>query len=128
MDTIALIKNLRKQLHNIPEPSMHEEQTKQLLMDFLRTNTGNLEIVDRGLWFYAVRRAEKSAGDSGDMPCKEPFRWSENFGYYLKKTRGAFFGVGCGAGHAGLHTPEYEFNDGIMETVLELYKEISFTG
>lgn len=56
---------------------------------------------------------------------KEPFRWSEDFGYYLKKTKGAYFGIGCGAKHPGLHTDGYEFNDDIIETAIKIYKEIA---
>lgn len=55
---------------------------------------------------------------------EEPFRWSEDFGYYLQKTKGAMFGVGCGEKHPGLHTEQYEFNDEILGTVVELYKEL----
>ena len=55
---------------------------------------------------------------------EEPFRWSEDFGYYLQKTKGAFMGIGCGKNHAALHTMEYEFEDGIIESVIELYREI----
>lgn len=54
---IEQIMELRKQLHRIPEHSMQEVKTKQLLMDFLKSHTA-LEIVDRGAWFYAVKRAD----------------------------------------------------------------------
>lgn len=53
---IEQIMELRKQLHRIPEHSMQEVKTKQMLMDFLKSHTA-LEIVDRGAWFYAVERA-----------------------------------------------------------------------
>lgn len=53
---------------------------------------------------------------------EEPFRWSEDFGYYLMKTKGAFFGVGCGKNHAQLHTADYEFADEITGTVLDVYE------
>ena len=53
---IEQIMELRKQLHRIPEHSMQEVKTKQLLMDFLKLHTA-LEIVDHGAWFYAVKRA-----------------------------------------------------------------------
>ena len=53
---IEQIMELRKQLHRIPEHSMQEVKTKQLLMDFLKSHTA-LEIVDCGAWFYAVKRA-----------------------------------------------------------------------
>ena len=55
----------------------------------------------------------------------EPFRWSEDFGYYLQKTRGAFMGIGCGVDHPALHTMEYEFEDEIIESVIEMYKGIA---
>ena len=54
---IEQIMELRKQLHRIPEHSMQEVKTKQLLMDFLKSHTA-LEIVDCGAWFYAVKRAK----------------------------------------------------------------------
>lgn len=54
----------------------------------------------------------------------EPFRWSEDFGHYLKLAKGAFFGIGCGKCHPGLHTDEYEFNDEIIDAVTEIYKKL----
>ena len=60
------IYDLRCRLHSIPEASMHEMQTKAMLMSFLRENT-DLEIVDRGAWFYAVL---KSADDKTDQWCR----------------------------------------------------------
>jgi amidohydrolase len=47
---------LRHELHRYPELSGHEERTKRTLIGFLKTHT-NLDIIDRGKWFYAVRRA-----------------------------------------------------------------------
>lgn len=46
----------------------------------------------------------------------EPMRWSEDFGYYLQTCQGAYFGIGAGEGHAGLHTAGYEFPDEIIKT------------
>ena len=54
---IEKIMELRKQLHRVPEHSMQEVKTKQMLMDFLKLHTA-LEIVDHGAWFYAVKRAD----------------------------------------------------------------------
>ncbi len=51
----------------------------------------------------------------------KPMRWSEDFGYYLMGTGGAFFGVGDGEAYAQLHTQEYEFPDGIMENAITLF-------
>ena len=57
MQHIDKIIALRKKLHQIPEASLQETQTKQQLMLFLQKNTDS-EIVDRGAWFYAVKRAD----------------------------------------------------------------------
>jgi metal-dependent amidase/aminoacylase/carboxypeptidase family protein len=53
-----LIKQLRHELHQHPELSNQETWTKQHLIDFIKANT-RLEIVDKGLWFYAIYRAGK---------------------------------------------------------------------
>ncbi len=73
-----------------------------------------------------VDRIRELAGRLGQQVSNpsEPFRWSEDFGYYLQKTKGAFIGIGCGEDHPGLHTPEYEFNDEIIASVIELYQGI----
>ena len=48
---------LRHALHAHPELSNREVWTKAHLMEFLRSNTAHLEIIDKGSWFYAVYRA-----------------------------------------------------------------------
>lgn len=53
---LKLVKQLRHELHQHPELSNQEVWTKQHLIDFLKKHT-NLEIVDKGLWFYAIYRA-----------------------------------------------------------------------
>jgi len=52
---------------------------------------------------------------------KEPFRWSEDFGYYLKKCKGAMIGIGDGENHAQLHTADYEYPDDIMERAVDVF-------
>lgn len=52
---------------------------------------------------------------------KEPFRWSEDFGYYLKKCRGAMIGIGNGEESEQLHTAEYEFSDDILERAVDTF-------
>jgi amidohydrolase len=49
---------LRRELHRHPELAGRETWTKGHLIDFLRRRS-SLEIVDRGLWFYALYRAGK---------------------------------------------------------------------
>ncbi|MDO4377683.1 MAG: M20/M25/M40 family metallo-hydrolase [Erysipelotrichia bacterium] len=54
----------------------------------------------------------------------EPMRWSEDFGYYLQKTPGAFFGIGDGENYAQLHTKDYQFPDDIIEKAAKMFTEI----
>ena len=54
----------------------------------------------------------------------EPMRWSEDFGWYLMKTNGSFFGIGDGEGYAQLHTKDYEFPDAIMENAVRLFAQL----
>lgn len=57
------MEKLRKILHEIPERSMQEVQTKKTLMQFIQEQT-DLKIVDQGNWFYAVKKAECSSDDT----------------------------------------------------------------
>ena len=50
----------------------------------------------------------------------EPMRWSEDFGYYLRECKGAFFGIGDGEEYPQLHTAEYEFPDEILAIAVKL--------
>lgn len=51
-----LAKKIRHELHQHPELSNQEVWTKKHLIKFLKKHT-KLEIVDNGLWFYAIYRA-----------------------------------------------------------------------
>lgn len=50
-----------------------------------------------------------------------PFRWSEDFGKYTAKYKGAMFGLGAGKDHAALHTKEYDFPDGMIEFGVKMF-------
>ena len=54
-NTRRLAIELRHTLHQYPELSCEEQDTKARLMAFLQEHT-HLEVVDRGAWFYAVHR------------------------------------------------------------------------
>lgn len=53
-----------------------------------------------------------------------PYRASEDFGYYLKKTKGAIFYIGNGYDYPNIHTSDYDFNDHILPTAVTLFKKI----
>lgn len=55
-ENLELAVSLRRELHQHPELSNEETWTKARLIEFLKTHT-ELEIIDRGTWFYAAHRA-----------------------------------------------------------------------
>ena len=55
------------------------------------------------------------------VPMEEMWRASEDFGHYLKKGEGAMFYIGNGEKWPALHTAEYDFNDRILERVVDLF-------
>ena len=72
-----------------------------------------------------LRAAKELKKESLEM--KELWRASEDFGYYTKKCEGAIFYIGTGEDRPALHTPEYDFNDAILETAVDLFFQITLT-
>ncbi len=52
-------------------------------------------------------------------------RGSEDFGYYLKETKGAICYIGNGEDYPQVHTSGYDFPDQIIETAVELFKGLA---
>ena len=71
-----------------------------------------------------VRKAANALGLPIAVP-DEPFRCSEDFGYYTKLTKGAIFDIGSGEEHAGLHTAEFDFPDEIIGEAVEFFRELA---
>lgn len=53
-----------------------------------------------------------------------PFKWSEDFGHFTAKYKGALFGIGAGTGTPQLHNPDYDFPDDIIETGVFVFYSI----
>ncbi len=53
-----------------------------------------------------------------------PMRWSEDFGHYLRRCPGAFFGIGAGEGCPALHTRDYQYPDELLEPTVEAFRRI----
>jgi amidohydrolase len=70
-----------------------------------------------------IRRAAKRLGLTvleGDRPT----RGSEDFAWYTKRTRGAIFGLGAGEDRSPIHTVQFDFNDAIIPTAVDLYRAL----
>ncbi len=53
-----------------------------------------------------------------------PFKWSEDFAHFTLKSKGALFGIGSGVNQLTLHNPLYDFPDTILDTGVQVWKEI----
>ncbi len=65
--------------------------------------------------------AEKVLRVCGGDVLAVPMRWSEDFGHYLKRCRGAFFGIGAGEKCPPLHTENYEYPDELLDKTMNVF-------
>ncbi|MBQ3575236.1 MAG: M20/M25/M40 family metallo-hydrolase [Clostridia bacterium] len=74
-----------------------------------------------------VEKVEKAAEKAGYRlySLEEPMRWSEDFGWYLMKCPGAYFGIGAGEDYPALHTPEFEYRDELIEKTVSMFENIA---
>ena len=68
--------------------------------------------------------AQKVLTLCGGRTLDVPMRWSEDFGHYLLRVPGAFFGIGAGENHAPLHTAHYEYPDSLLEPTAAAFMAI----
>lgn len=75
----------------------------------------------------AIARVLEAAHTLGLETIKmdEPWRASEDFGYYTKLCSGAMIYVGNGVDYPMIHTSEYDFCDDIIPGVVELFLELT---
>ena len=70
-----------------------------------------------------VRKAAENTGVQYSS-IHQPFKWSEDFGYFTNRFKGAIFGLGAGENHPDLHNPDYDFPDKLIEKGVAIYKAI----
>ncbi|MBQ9565264.1 MAG: amidohydrolase [Synergistaceae bacterium] len=80
-------------------------------------------VSDPGCVGRVTEAAKKLGLNVIDMP--EPWRASEDFGWYTKRRPGAIFYVGNGEDYPAVHTPGYDFNDRVLETAVDVFFELS---
>lgn len=71
-----------------------------------------------------IRLAAQQTGNEVEQR-PQPFRWSEDFGEYLKLYPGAFFGMGSGERQPELHHPDYDFPDELIEPAARLFLQLA---
>lgn len=70
-----------------------------------------------------VTRAARELGYEWEI-LKEPYKGSDDFGYYTKSKPGAYFFVGMGLETPGHHTAAYDFKDESIPYAVELFKKL----
>ncbi len=55
---------------------------------------------------------------------ESPYRWSEDFGYFLQKYKGAMFALGAGKDTPDLHNSDYDFPDQLIPHGIDIFREI----
>jgi len=53
-----------------------------------------------------------------------PFAWSEDFGHFTARYKGALFGLGSGERHPALHHPDYDFPDDLLEPGMTMFMKV----
>ncbi|MGE3725536.1 MAG: amidohydrolase [Candidatus Sericytochromatia bacterium] len=69
-----------------------------------------------------VRAGAQARGWIAQAP-PEPFRWSEDFGWFSQSVPGALFGLGAGE-QLTLHSADYDFPEELLEMGIHLFSEI----
>ena len=60
----------------------------------------------------------------GGRVLETPMRWSEDFGHYLRRCPGAFFGIGAGESCPPLHTEDYRYPDPLLEPTTAAFRSL----
>jgi len=71
-----------------------------------------------------IAYAEKVLHTCDGKILQSPMRWSEDFGWYLQKCAGAFWGIGAGKEYAPLHTSSYEYPDDLLAPTCEAFYKL----
>ena len=75
----------------------------------------------------AVSMVEAVAGARGvDVALRDKaYPWSEDFGWFTRRFKGAIFGLGAGRDHPALHSPGYEFPDELIPLGIVLFEGLA---
>ena len=92
--------------------------TSHEVSDYFPETRNSSEGIER-----VLQAAEKLHLQTMELP--HPWRASEDFGCCLKVCSGAMFYIGNGEEWPALHTSEYDFNDRILETAVDLFMELA---
>jgi amidohydrolase len=67
-----------------------------------------------------VKRSAEAAGLAVNSQ-NRAYPWSEDFGWYTRRFKGALFGLGAGPEAPALHSPQYDFPDDLIPLGVSLF-------
>lgn len=105
-----------------------EKQTRSIAEKYkLKVQISDTEIFSSTLSDKNCCEYIKNAAQQLELSITEvnqPFRWSEDFGLFTQKYKGALFGLGSGEDMPDLHNPNYNFPDEILSTGILMFYNI----
>lgn len=74
----------------------------------------------------AVKLIARAAGEAQQPyhAISQPFKWGEDFGLFMEKYKGGFFGLGAGEQVPALHNPDYNFPDELIPIGVSLFTSL----
>jgi amidohydrolase len=111
-ETQASIKNILREIADLNHLKLSYEWVQEFYANYNHSKA--VEIIRRS--------SEKSGHTIQNL--KKPFRWGEDFGIFTNRFPGAMIGIGSGTDIPALHNPDYDFPDEIIETGINLYKQL----
>lgn len=108
------------------------EQTEHIIRTIAKDEQLEIEITYNEIFpatvnnDYCVDSIEQAAVENNFKIeyLENPYRWSEDFGYYTEKYKGGFLGLGAGKKQPALHNADYDFPDDIIKTGINLFYTI----
>ena len=73
---------------------------------------------------YEIVKASAESLNKKIIYPENPFPWSEDFGYFTEKYKGALFGLGAGKDHLQLHNSYYDFPDEVINDGIDIFIQI----
>jgi len=73
------------------------------------------------------RKAAEKAGLKFTVP-EEPSMAAEDFSFFTKEIKGAFFWLGLGKDCPSLHSPDFDFNDNVIEKGISFFRSLISSG
>jgi amidohydrolase len=115
-DQEAVLDRLRKEVVNLAQGVARAHD-----LAFTHSWTDRFPVTINHPEAVAMVEAVAKAGGIAVTLRDGAYPWSEDFGWFTQRCKGAIFGLGAGRDHPALHSPRYDFPDDLMAPGLDLF-------